>query len=157
MLTAAQKVTFGTKSPLEPLAKALNQKRGVLKCPYDFAVQGGAVSTIKLLDDNGDPAILPLNAIITQVYFHIITAFVSTSNDGTIALTANSSGDLLAAVDADTLPLSASHPGAGIPIGTAATMVILTAARQISLEIATHAMTAGKANFYVEFVLSDAA
>lgn len=157
MLTAAQKITFGTVSPYEALAGALNQKRGVLKCVYDFAVQGGATGTLPLKDENGNPAILPINAIITQVYFDIITAFSSTGNNGTIALTGNTSGDLLAAVDADTLPLSAGHPGSGIPIGTAATMVKLTAARQITLAIATNAMLTGRANFFVEFVLSDSA
>lgn len=155
MLTSLQKTQFGSKTPFEGLDLVLNQCKGTIKCPYDFAVQGGAVSTILLKDDNGNPAILPNTTIITQVYFHIITAFSSTSNDGTIALTANTSGDLLAAVDADTLPLVASHPGSGIPIGTAATMVILSAQRQLALEIATHAMLTGKANFFFDFVLSN--
>lgn len=151
MLSSAQKTALGNHTPVEDLAICLNQKRGVLKCKYDFAVDGGAVGTILLNDENGNPAILPDKAIITQVYLDILTAFVSTGNNGTIALKANSSGDLLAAVDADTL----SGVSAGVPVGTAATMVKLTAERQISLVVATNAMTAGKANFFVEFVLSD--
>lgn len=154
MLTSTQKSAIAGRTPFDKMDKWLNQKRGVVKAVYDFAVQGGAVGSLSLKDENGDLIILPAGAIITQVYVHIITAFVSTSNDGTIALTSNSTGDLLAAVDADTLPLSANHPSSGVPIGTAATMVILTAQRQIVLEIATHAMTAGKAAFFIEFVLS---
>lgn len=127
----------------------------VKRCLYDFAVHGGAVSTISLDDTDGKDCVLPTGAVITQVYFDILTAFTSTSNDGTIALTANSSGDLLAAVDADTLPLTASHPGSGIPIGTAATMVKLTAQRTITMAIAVHAITAGKANFYIQYVVAN--
>lgn len=151
MLTAAQKARFDNTSPFEDLDKVLNQKRGVIKCQYDFAVLGGAVGSLALLDENGNPALLPSKAIITQVYLDIITACVSTGNDGTIALNANSAGDLLAAVDADTL----SGVAAGIPVGTAGTMVKCTAARQITLAIATHALTAGKFNVFVEFVLSE--
>jgi hypothetical protein len=151
MLTSAQKTLYGGHTPLEGFEKAVNQKRGVLKCKYDFASQGGAVGTIALRDENGDLATLPDNAIITQVYVDILTAFTSTGNNGTIALTANSSGDLLAAVDADTL----SGVSAGVPTGSAATMVKLTAARTITLAIATNAITAGAANFFVEWVLSD--
>lgn len=151
MLTSTQKARFDNTSPFEGLDKVINQKRGVIKCQYDFSTLGGAVGSITLNDENGDTPQLPSKAIITQVYIDIITACVSTSNDGTIALTANSTGDLLAAVDADTL----SGVVAGIPVGTAAAMVKCTAARNIVLEIATHALTAGKFNVFVEFVLSD--
>ncbi len=149
MLTAAQKLRFDNTAPFEGLDKLLNQKKGVLKCKYSFASQGGAVSTILLLDENGDAALLPDKAIITDVYLDIITACVSAGGTGTIALNANSAGDLLAAVDADTL----SGIAAGIPAGTAATSVKLTAARQIALAIATAALTAGVFDVYVEFVL----
>lgn len=151
MLTAAQKARIASTSPYEGMDKFVNQKRGVLKLQYDFATLGGAVGSYTLKDENGDTPILPINAIITQGYLDIITACVSTSNDGTIALTANSAGDLLAAVDADTK----SGVSALIPVGTAATMVKCTAARSIVLAIATHALTAGKFNVFIEFVLSD--
>lgn len=149
MLTATQKTAIAGRTPFDKLDKWLNQKRGVIRGRYSFAVDGGAVGSILLKDENGDLVKLPSGAIITQCYLDVITAFVSTSNDGTIAFTANSSGDLLAAVDADTK----SGITAGIPVGTAATMVKLTADRQILMEIATHAMTAGKADFYIEFVI----
>lgn len=151
MLTSAQKAAHNFAAPHEGLGNLLSQKRGVLKCTYDFAVQGGAVGSYKLLDSNGNAAKLPAGAIITQVYLHIVTAFVSTSNDGTISLGANTAVDLLAAVDADTL----SGISAGVPVGTAGTMVRCTAERQITLAVAVHAMTAGKANFFVEFVISE--
>lgn len=155
MLTIAERSRLNIFAPAERLGEYLHQKRGVLKFQYSFATHGGAVSSILMTDDAGNPAILPDKAIITQVYFDVITAMTSTGNNGTIALTANTSGDLLAAVDADTLPLTASHPGSGIPVGSAATMVKLTAKRQMTVEIATNALLAGKVNFFVEWVLSD--
>lgn len=150
MLTSVQKNLLKNVSPLESLATRLNQKRGVVCATWDFAVDGGAVSTILLNDEDGNPVVLPSKAIITQVYMDVITGMTSAGGAGTLALTANSAGDLLAAVDADTK----SGVTAGIPVGTAATMVKLTAQRQISMAIAVEALTAGKIRVFVEFVLS---
>lgn len=150
MLTAAQKTQFGTKSPLEGLGLALNKKRGTLKCVYDFAVLGGAVSTINLVDDDGNPAVLPSKAIITQVYSDVVTAPTS-GGSATMSLGANTTVDLLAA----TAVASWTGTQAGIPVGTAATMVKLTAQRNIVMAIAVAALTAGKINVFVDFVLSE--
>ncbi len=117
----------------------------VARATYDFAVSGGATG------DHPLGVTIPNKAIITRGIGNIITPFVSTSNDGTIALKANSAGDLLAAVDADTL----SGVFDLIPVGTAATMVKLTDNRELTLTVAVHALTAGKAVFFVEYVLSD--
>lgn len=128
----------------------LDEKVGVLVGYYDFAKQAGAVGVVNLLKDLNDPAstlVLPSGAIIKQVAVQILTAFTSTGGTGTIALTANSSGDLLAAVDADTL----SGISSGIPTGSAANMVALTAERTLKLAIATAAITAGKCAVYVEY------
>ncbi len=153
MLTSLQKTSLGDKSPVDGLAIALNQKVGCLRLRYDFAVEGGATGTYTLRDENGNYPVLPIGAIVTQVFVDIITAVVSTSNDGTFALNLNAAGDLLAAVDADTFPLSAGHPTTGIPTGAAAVMVKATAARQITMAIATHAFTSGKFDVFVYFVL----
>jgi hypothetical protein len=95
--------------------------------------------------------IIPDNGIITRAFGDIITAFVSTSNDGTIKVgSEDQDDDLLLAVDADTL--------AGIfeliPDGTAAKMIKMTAARELVLTVAIHGLTAGKAVFFVEYVMS---
>lgn len=144
---------MGTYAPvdgLQGLGYLLNQKRGVLKCVYDFSVQGGAIGTIKLVDDTGQQAVLPIGALITQVYTDVVTA-LTTSASGTLSLGANTTVDLLAATAAATF----SGTQAGIATGTAATMVKLTAARNIVAAIATGALTAGKLNVFVEFVLSN--
>lgn len=129
---------------------ALDEKVGVLVGYYDFATQGGAVGVVNLLKDlskSSSTLDLPSGAIVRQVAVQILTAFTSAGGTGTIALTANTSGDLLAAVDADTLAGISS----GIPTGSAATMVALTADRSLKLAIATAAITAGKCAVYVEY------
>lgn len=111
---------------------------------WDFSVQGGAVASF----DTGIH--LPNKAIVTQVYTDTITA-VTTSASGTLSLDANTAGDLKAALAA------ASYSGiqAGVPVGTAATMVKLTAARTITASIATGALTAGKVKFFLQYVISE--
>lgn len=149
MLTPTQKTQFGSKTPFEGLDLALNQTKGMMKVVYDFTVQGGAIGAINLLDENGNAAILPAGAIITNTTFDVITA-LTTSASGTMAVNSEAAGDLKAALAA------ASWTGklAGVPVGTAATWVKLTANRQIVATIATGAITAGKWYAFVEFVLS---
>lgn len=118
--------------------------KGILRVTYDFAVNGGAVGAIPLA------VTLPDKAVISRGYGDIITAFTSTGGTGTIALGANTGNDLLAAVDADTL----SGQFDLIPAGAIANFVKATAARVITLTVATNAITAGKAIFFLEYVIS---
>lgn len=156
MLTAALKDLFNYHrvwGTANPLGEELNKKVGVVVARYDFAKQGGAVGSITLRDDLASVSSsvkLPVGAIIKQVTIDILTAMTSTGGTGTIALTAQTSGDLLAAVDADTL----SGRVAGIPVGTAATMIKLTAERTLLVEIATNPLLSGKFNVIVEYYIS---
>lgn len=118
---------------------------GVARATYDFAVDGGAVSSIGL------GVTIPDNAIIVGGVLDIVTAFTSTGGTGTIALDSEGAGDLLAAVDADTL----SGVVALIPVWTAATAIKMTAANELTITIATAAITAGKAVLFVQYVVSD--
>lgn len=126
------------------------QQLGV-KATWNYAVQGGAISTINLDGADGKDVTLPSKAIITDCVIDVVTAPSSSGGTGTVALTANSSGDVKAAVDADTLANQVDC----IPVGSAATAVKLTAARTLSIEIASEAMTAGKINVWLEYVLSE--
>jgi len=137
-----------------PLGDELAKVPCVVCGKYSFAVQGGAVGSINLLSDLTDSAstvVIPDNAIIKLAYIDILTAMTSTAGTGTIALNAQSAGDLLAAVDADTL----SGVVACIPVDTAATMIKLTADRTLTATVATNALLSGKFNLYVEYVLGD--
>ena len=128
------------------LGQQLASKVHVIRAKWSFAVDGGAVGTINLKDEFGNYIIIPSGSIVKQVLIDRVTVPTSTGNNGTVALTLNSTGDLLVAVDADTL--SALH--AGVPIGTAATMVKATAQRNLNLEIATNALLSGVLNIFVE-------
>ena len=151
MLSKAQVEKYNKFAPAEGFAALAGQKRGCVKAVWDFDVQGGATGTVNLLDDNGDAVELPNKAIIAQVYLDVLEAPASAGGDGTIAFGANTTVDLKAATDADTL----TGIVAGIPIGTAGTMVKLTAARKLTATIGTEALTKGKIAAFVEFVLSE--
>jgi hypothetical protein len=128
----------------------VDKKVQVMKAKYDFAVQGGAIGSVNLVDVDGKDAVLPNKAIIKQVIFDVITAPTS-GGSATIAFTANSAADMKAAL------AIASWTGivAGIPVGTAATSIKLTAQRTLTATIATAALTAGKINVFVEYYISD--
>lgn len=157
MLTQAQKDSLNLQQPLGSFnapGDIIGAKVGVLVAKYSFAKQGGAVGSINLLTDLNSPtsyAKLPAGAIIKQVTIDILTAMTSTGGTGTVALTAQSAGDLLAAVDADTI----SGLVAGIPVGSAATSIKLTAERTLVAAVAVAALLTGKFNVIVEYYISE--
>lgn len=125
---------------------------------YDFTKDGGAITTKKNLrfpasmGGIGAPnGTLPKGALVTGCFIDVITAG-TTSASGTMALsTGQTAGDLKAALAA------ASYTGivACIPIGTAATSIKLTADSVPYFAIATGALTGGKWNLHIQYVLSD--
>jgi hypothetical protein len=152
MLTANDKYLLNRMNSVAQnlqLGDLVHKTKNLVKVTYDYAVSGGAVGAVALYDADGKTVTLPDNAIIVGGFIDILTAMVSTGGSGTIALTAESAGDLKAAVDADTL----SGIVAIIPVGTAATHIKLTAARTLVGAVATQALTAGKFDLYVEYVL----
>lgn len=127
---------------------------------YDFAVQGGAVSTINLVDAHNtgttlatvnSPLKVPANFVITNVIIDRVTS-PGAITSGTISLGINSTADLLAATNMTAF--DGTTLLAGIPVGTAATAVKVTADTPITATIATTALTAGKFYVSVEGFLS---
>lgn len=158
----ASVTSFNAKSPLESLGSELNKTKNCLKCVYDFAVLGGAIGTINLLDDQGNPAILPFGAIVQRSYLSHITACAS----GGAATVAVSTG--LGAADVLAATAVASMTGIldGISVGTAATFKgpvvtasqmspngILSGGSRASIAVAAFALTAGKFNVFLEYVI----
>lgn len=127
------------------LGTLLDATMSVRKFTYDVAVDGGAVGahTLNALEDK-----LPSGAIVMNVIVDIVTAFTSTGGTGTLALHAQSAGDILAAVDADTLSARVQ----GIPDNVVANMLKLTAERNVVATVATSALLTGKADVYVIYV-----
>lgn len=141
--TGQYKVSLGTQ--------VTTKKVQVMRAKYDFAKQGGAVGSITLVDSDGQAAQLPSKAIVKQVLIDVITAPTS-GGAATLALTTGQgAGDLLGAT------AKASFTGllAGVPVGSAASMIKLTATRTLSLAVATAALTAGKFDVFVEYYLSE--
>lgn len=142
MNATAMKYGLGTE-----LAKATN----TMTCKYSKAVQGGATGTsvflLRDLTDTASYCTIPDNAVVKQVFIDVLTAGVG----GSVAVNIQSAGDLKAAASAS------AYTGivAGIPVDTAATMIKLTADRTPWLAITNSAVTAGKFNVYIEYVLGD--
>lgn len=155
-ITAEQEFAINRSSSVarkHSLGTLLHKNVNVVVGKYSYAVQGGAVGSVNLLSDLTDATSLvkiPDNAVIKQVWIDVLTPG-TTSASGTMAITLQSAGDLKAALAA------ASYTGilAGIPVGVAANMIKLTAERTLVGTIATGALTAGKWNVYVEYVLGD--
>lgn len=128
---------------------------------YDFAVDGGAVSTIPLSAKDGMPT-LPIGAIVKRVIMKVLTTFTSggaatlawgntTDPDGysaAVAVASLTAGSVFngyeetAALiwdDTDDQPID-------FPVNVANDGVF-------SIDIAAAAMTAGKASFMVEFYM----
>lgn len=118
---------------------------------------------------------IPDNAIITKVWIDVVTTFTSASADaGTIAIHAQSADDIVAAIaisdssnvwDAGihgsklgfpNLGADAAHDSAlEVAALFAGTFLKMTAEREITATVAVAALTAGKANIFVEYVISD--
>lgn len=136
-------------SAASPTTAGFQNQLHVMKATYAFSQGGTSGSSYNLKGRDGTDAVLPSGAIIVKETIDITTAFTSTGNNGTIALTAQSAGDMLAAVDADTL----SNQVTGIATGASATGNIkLTANRTLLLTVATNNLTAGALTCWVYYL-----
>lgn len=111
---------------------------------YDFAVDGGAVSTISLRSDDGP---LPDGSIITGGYLDVTTACASAT--GTMAIQSEAAADILAATAQAGLTAGRKDI---IPDSTGSTGVKLTASRSPAVVIATAAFTAGAFTVVLAYV-----
>jgi hypothetical protein len=111
------------------------RRRKTWEGAYDFAIDGGAQSTITLRSTDGP---IPNGAVIEGGYLDVTVACLS--GTGTIALQANAAADILAAAAQAALTIGIKTI---IPAATGATMVKLTADRNPAMVIATAAFTAG--------------
>ncbi len=132
------------------LGLVLKEQKGVAQGQYSFAVQGGAVGTVNLKDADGKDLKLPANAIITNVIIDVLTAPTS-GGSATIAVSAVSAGDLLAA----TAIGSVTGIVQGIPANSVGTAIKLASEKTVTASIAVAALTAGKFNVQVEYIVSE--
>lgn len=110
------------------------------KGSYDFAVDGGLVSTIPLRSDDGD---IPNGSVIEGGYIDVQTILAS-SGSPTVALQAEAAGDVQAAAAFGGAPWSTTGRKSVVPAFTGATTLKTTALRIPAMVIAVAALTGGK-------------
>lgn len=130
--------------PVSPLLLPQDQLvRGALmvRGEYDFAADGGAVSTIALT--SGAP--IPAGAVVVGGYVDVLTQLTS-GGSATIACQVESANDILTAVAVASWTVGRKNILPAFTTGalTAGTQVKTTQDRNISIVIATAALTAGK-------------
>lgn len=125
--------------PEDQLARAILVVRG----KYDFAVDGGAVSTIAIT--SGTP--IPSGSVVVGGYVDVTTALTS-GGAATIACQVESANDILSAVAVASWTTGRKNilPAPTSGALTASTAVKTTADRNISIVIAAAALTAGVFN-----------
>jgi predicted outer membrane repeat protein len=112
------------------------EAHGRFSFTYDFAKHGGAISAITV-----GPKSIPPQTIITSGVIRVVTAPVGTN--ATIALHLVGADDVKAATAITSYTIDAMIVVVPVP-QTAATWILTTAHTQLTVTIATAALTAGK-------------
>jgi hypothetical protein len=112
---------------------------------YDFAVDGGAISTITLRSAGGANLgnSIPSGSVITGGYIEVDTA-VTSGGTPAVSIQIEAAGDLVASGTIAAAGLNATGRKSVVPVFTGATSLKTTAARAITLTVATATLTAGK-------------
>lgn len=118
------------------------------KATYDFDVDAGAISAIGL------GVTIPSGATVQRAWINVLTTLTSGTDAGTVAISIEGANDVVTAT-----AISAGgniwdaglHEG--IEDGTTANMVVTTDDREITATIAVEAVTAGKFEVIVEYVM----
>lgn len=155
MLSSANRLLMNQKAPLDPiLGTQLHRTKNVVKGIYDFAIQGGAIGSVALVDDDGAKVSLPAGAIVMKVLVEVKTAPLS-AGSATLSLGVNSAVDLLAATAKASLSVGALLDG--VPVNTAVTAVKVPIAAdlQVKAAIAVAVLTVGRVEFFIEYVLGE--
>lgn len=171
-------------SQLIQVAPAFQMRRGAVKAEsglvaqstataiYDTSLNDSAGVSNKTIAAHGLGVYIPTKAIITNAFYEVLTTFTSATDAATIALSAQSAGDLKAAIAisnasnvwdagvAGCLPGSyAERTVAGDTAildaaSKAASYVKCTAERELTATVAVEALTAGKLILFVEYYIS---
>lgn len=123
---------------------------GNAKMTYDFAVDGGAISTII----PATSPTIPIKAIVLGGTIDITTTLTS-GGSATISLGLSAGGSATSFLGATAVASWTAGQLALTPVFTAATFVKLTAAGRPQLTIATAALTAGKFDVNLVYILGN--
>lgn len=117
------------------------------KGEYDFAVDGGAISTIVLRSDDGP---IPNGSYVESGVLDVLTLF-TTGTAAVAALTVEAANDIVSSTIVSGAPYSTTGLKSIVPAGTGATAIKTTAARSPSIVIATGTVTAGKLRLILNY------
>lgn len=114
-----------------------------------------AVTANKAIGSHGLGVYIPANAVIMGGFIDALTTATSATDAATIAVKVEGTGDTVAAIAIS----DATNPwDAGLhaikELNTAATMIKTTARREINVTTAVEALTAGKFNIVLRYVVS---
>lgn len=107
---------------------------------YDFAVLGGAVSDIVL------PLTVPAGAIVVRAHAEVLAAVTSAGSGASIAVKSGSDV-IVTAVDAEATFTLGAIVALNVNPKKAA------AASSVAITVSGEALTAGKINFYIQYIL----
>ncbi len=148
-------VAIGAGKVLEAMLEAPSGKGLYASRVARVTWDPSGVSGDRTVAAHASGVVIPANAIIKQVWFYTKTSLVSTSNDGTIAVSCNSANDIFSAADIDATSGVAGQIGAGVETGIAANMLKVSTACDITFTVAVHAFTAGKMDWFIEYVVAE--
>lgn len=132
-----------------------NAQQFGMKATWNFADQGGAAnSDLVLKDAQGIAAKLPTGAIIRSCLIDVVTQPASSTSSGKIAFSSSAVADLKAAALAHTGYVAGTRYVC-IPEGSVANMIKMASEATLKVRIGSEAVTAGKINIWVEYVLSE--
>jgi len=120
---------------------------------YDFAVDGGAVSTITPKQNT----VIPINAIITEVIISVGATTVGSTGNVSIGLSAGGAGAAALLANTARASLSTGSIFQGVPVqsatGANTAYIKMSAAGSVTVTIATNALTAGRLEVFIKYVL----
>lgn len=144
---AIQKIKLGSQ--------LVDNKVQVLRAILDVTTIGGVASgsSVTLKDPEGGDATLPDNAIVRQVFIDTITAAASGSGSTpTVSFGTDSTPTNFKAATGFT---SYSGIVAGIPVGTAATAVKMSADSAVKAQVLAGSLSSGKIDLLIEYLISE--
>src|SRR2546423_100813 len=114
---------------------------------YDFAVDGGAISTITLRSNDGP---IPNGSVVEEGYWETLTGF-TTGTAAVMGVQVEAANDLIASTIVSGAPYSTTGQKSILPVATGASSVKTTAARSPAVVIATGTVTAGKGRLVLHY------
>jgi hypothetical protein len=148
-------LNLGSNSPINQLGTQLvSNKIQMLKCYWSFARQGGAISTISLQSVDGADCKLPDNAIVVKVWIDTVTALTGASvpTEATVSVsTGKATADLWYGLTAG------NYSGVMDTLAgwSAASAIKMTAVSTPSIEVTKSALTGGRINVFISYIISD--